>query len=235
MKCLVFNGWAAGPETWELCTFPHDYVFDYLEQLDGVPEKVMEDSDEVLLVGFSMGGSTALRMLLKYPEKVKGLVLISATPRMMEEREGVGGREQGVGGREQGVGGSEVVWKGMSLRRRAALKLGTQMAFRNDHSPLYVEANLDRGLDYLQNTDLRADLLAVSSLLPNPYSLIPVHIFQSERDGIVRSNNAEFLKGVFPQAKVTLVPGNEHVLPITVPELIDKAVFDIMGRDEDEV
>ena len=60
MRCLVFNGWAAGPETWALCTFPHDWVFDYVEQLDGLPEQVMEESDEVVLVGFSMGGSTAL-------------------------------------------------------------------------------------------------------------------------------------------------------------------------------
>ena len=66
-----------------------------------------------------------------------------------------------------------------------------------------------------------------------PYR-IPVRIFQSERDGIVRPNNAEFLKKVFPQAKVTMVPGNEHVLPITIPELIDKAVFDIIGANEPE-
>ena len=102
MKCLVFNGWAAGPETWALCAFPHDWVFDYVEQLDGLPEKVMEESDEVVLVGFSMGGSTALRMFLKYPEKVKGLVLISTTPRMVEEKK--------VRGE-----GEEVVWKGISL------------------------------------------------------------------------------------------------------------------------
>jgi len=183
----------------------------------------MADTDEALLVGFSMGGSTALRMLLKYPEKVRGLVLISATPRMMEMRSEVKG--QGSEGESQR---SEVVWAGMSLRRRAALKLGTQQVFRNDPSPLYAEANLDRGLDYLQNTDLRADLLSFSSLFPVPYPQFPVQIFQSDRDGIVRPNNAEFLKGVFPQAKVTLVPGNEHVLPIAVPELIDGAVFDIM-------
>ena len=60
----------------------------------------------------------------------------------------------------------------------------------------------------------------------------PVVIFQSEKDGIVRPNNAEFLKGVFPQAKVTMVPGNEHVLPVTVPELIDEAVEEILNQGE---
>ena len=215
MKTLVFNGWAAGPETWALCSFPHDWIFDYVEQLDGLPEKVMDDSDEVILVGFSMGGSTALRMLLRTPEKAKGLVLISTTPCMMER--------------------PDESWRGMSERRLAALKLGTEMTFRDDPSPMYAAANMARGLDYLRNTDLRSDLLGYSkSLIPGPRSPIPVCIFQSERDGIVRPSNAAFLKEVFPQAKVTMVPGNEHVLPITIPELIDQAVFGIMRINEHE-
>ena len=209
MKCLVFNGWAAGPETWALCTFPHDWVFDYVEQLDGLPEKVMEESDEVVLVGFSMGGSSALRMWLKYPEKVKGLVLVSATPRMMEDAN----------------------WKGMSERRLAALRLGTKMMFRDDPSPMYDERNMERGLDYLKTTDLRLQLLSISESGESVKRRnFPVFIFQSERDGIVRPNNAEFLKRVFPQAKMTMVPGNEHVLPIAVPELIDQAVNEAYGQ-----
>ena len=213
MRILVFNGWAAGPETWALCAFPHDWVFDYVEQLDGLPEKVMEESDKVLLVGFSMGGSTALRMFLKYPEKVKGLVLVSTTPRMMEAEN----------------------WKGMSERRLAALRLGTQMMFRDDPSPMYDERNMERGLDYLKTTDLRLQLLSISESGESVKRRnFPVFIFQSEKDGIVRPSNAEFLKEVFPQAKVTMVPGNEHVLPIRVPELIDEAVFDIIEQNEPE-
>ena len=213
MRILVFNGWAAGPETWALCAFPHDWVFDYVEQLDGLPEKVMEESDKVLLVGFSMGGSTALRMWLKWPEKVKGLVLVSTTPRMMEAEN----------------------WKGMSERRLAALRLGTQMMFRDDPSPMYDERNMERGLDYLKTTDLRLQLLSISESGESVKRRnFPVFIFQSEKDGIVRPSNAEFLKEVFPQAKVTMVPGNEHVLPIRVPELIDEAVFDIIEQNEPE-
>ena len=222
MKSLVFNGWAAGYETWELCTFPHDWIFSYVEQLDGIPEQVMEETDAAILVGFSMGGSTALRMLLKYSEKVKGLVLVSATPRMMEERVGI--REEGLGIRE------EVVWKGMSERRLAALRLGTRLVFRDDPSPMYDERNMERGLDYLRETDLRAELedWRRGRETGGAGHELPVRIFQSEKDGIVRPHNAAYLKSIFPQAKVTMVPGAEHVLPITVPEMIDAAVFDII-------
>ena len=210
MKILVFNGWAAGLETWALCEFPHDWIFSYVEQLDGLPEQVMEETDEAVLVGFSMGGSTALRMLLRFPEKVRGLVLISTTPCMMERQ-------------DEG-------WKGMSERRLKALKLGTEMMFRDDPSPMYDRTSMDRGLDYLQNADLRAALVErFGGAGAEGRPPLPVAIFQSERDGIVRPSNADFLKGVFPQAEVTMVPGGEHVLPITIPGLIDASVRKVLG------
>lgn len=205
MKILVFNGWAAGHEAWDLCTFPHDWVFSYLEQLDGLPERVMADSDSVLLVGFSMGGVSALQLLMRYPEKVRGLVLVSTTPRMMEDK--------------------ATDWKGLSPRRLAALKLGTEMLFGGDPNPIYAEENLARGLAFLQAHDLRAALSEAAGRLPR----IPVAIFHSARDGIVRPHNPAFFKQVFPQATVTMVPGNEHVLPVTVPELIDAAVAEMIG------
>jgi len=211
MKVLVFNGWAAGPETWGLCTFPHDWVFSYLEQLDGVPERILDETDEAILVGFSMGGSGALRMLLRAPEKIRGLVLVSATPRMMEEK--------------------ETGWQGLSTRRSAALKFGTELVFRNDPSPIYREDNLQRGLDYLREIDIRADLKAWCAR-DGARAAFPVSIFQSERDGIVRPGNAAFLKEIFPQAALTMVPGGEHVLPVTVPEMIDAAVFGIIAANE---
>lgn len=209
MKVLVFNGWAAGPETWALCTFPHDWVFSYLEQLDGLPERVLADAEDVLLVGFSMGGNLALRLLLAAPEKVRGLVLVSTSPFLMEDR--------------------SAGWKGLSERRLAALRLGTKLVFENDPSPLYVDANLDRGLDYLRTSDLRESLRAFArSPRGSRFARTPVAIFQSERDGIVRAANVDFLEGIFPQATVTRVPGREHVLPVTIPEQIDRAVAAMM-------
>ena len=200
MPCLVFDGWAAAPDTWTRCTFPRTRVFNYLEQLDGCPERAIAALDDVILVGFSMGGSMALRLFLAHPEKVRGLVLVSTSPCMMEKEGG---------------------WKGMSSRRFDALRLGTLMMHGNEASPLFSESSLDRGLAYLKSTDLR-DALAACAAARNPS--LPVCIFQSERDGIVRPNNAVFLQRVFPQAVLEWIPGNEHVLPLVIPEKIDEAV-----------
>ncbi|MBQ4199295.1 MAG: alpha/beta fold hydrolase [Kiritimatiellae bacterium] len=208
MPTFVLNGWAASPHAWDLCRFSRDFLFSYVEQLDGVPEKAVEKAGRCVLVGWSMGGSSALRLFCRFPGKVAGLVLVAATPRMMAEKESG--------------------WVGMSPRRLEALRYGVAMTRGEGFfgvpegrpNPYLADApeNLARGLKYLFDTDLRPELGSATS------GTIPIYVFQSERDGIVRAENAAYLKSVFPQANVRVVPGSEHALPIFIPELIDEAV-----------
>ena len=209
MKTFVLNGWSASEQAWDLCTFPRDRVFSYVEQLEGLPEKAVAAEDEVVLVGWSMGGSSALRLAVAYPEKIKGLVLVAATARMM--------KDDG--------------WAGMSERRLAALEVGLKMTHGegffgiSDGKPnpymLDEERNLARGLDYLRETDLRASL---EGLKESGRLKCQVAIFQSERDGIVSRENALYLHGLFKGSSMELIPGTEHALPVSIPEKIDEAV-----------
>ena len=232
---FVFNGWAASPHAWDLCRFMRSCgrlgdatesvtatgaalprVFSYVEQLDGEPEKAMEGVDRCILVGWSMGGSSALRLAARWPEKIAGLVLIAATPRMMEEK--------------------ETGWKGMSPRRLEALRYGLVMTRgegffgvpegRPNPYMTDTEENLSRGLDYLRATDLRSQLQSRRQA----FQAFPVEIFQSERDGIVRVPNADFLMDVFPHAHLHIVPGTEHALPVAIPQQIDAAVLSLQGK-----
>ena len=149
-----------------------------------------------------------MRLFCRFPRKVAGLVLVAATPRMMVEKESG--------------------WVGMSPRRLEALRYGVAMTRGEGFfgvpegrpNPYLADApeNLARGLKYLFDTDLRPELGSATS------GTIPIYVFQSERDGIVRAENAAYLKSVFPQANVRVVPGSEHALPIFIPELIDEAV-----------
>lgn len=206
MKTFVLNGWAAESEIWGRCTFVCDRLFSYLEQLDGACERTVDEADEVVLVGFSMGGNRALKLLLEFPEKVKGLVLVSTTARMMEER-------------SEG-------WVGMSPRRRMALKYGTQLMNPDNPSPLFAERNLDAGLDYLQQSDLRAALLSRSRC--GAFERLPVAIFQGDRDGIVRPHNAAWLRALFPRATLRMVPTSDHTLPLLIPDEISAAVSNMV-------
>lgn len=209
MKTFVLNGWASSQEAWDLCLFERDRIFTYTELLDGVAEDALEKEKEFVLVGWSMGGSFALRYAMKFPKKLKGLVLVAATPRMMRDNN----------------------WEGMTPRRLAALEAGLKMTKgegffgtvegRPNPYKMDSDENLARGLEYLKNTDLRLDLI---DLLASGQVRCPVYIFQSENDGIVRASNARFLSTVFPHAELDMIPGGEHALPVTIPEKIDVAV-----------
>ncbi len=209
MKTFVLNGWASSREAWDLCLFERERIFTYTELLDGVAEDVLEKEKEFVLVGWSMGGSFALKYAMKFPKKLKGLVLVAATPRMMRDNN----------------------WAGMTPRRLAALEAGLRMTKgqgffgtpegRPNPYKMDSDENLARGLEYLKDTDLRLDLI---DLLASGKIKCPVYIFQSEADGIVRAENAKFLSAVFPHAELEMIPGGEHALPVTIPDKIDVAV-----------
>ncbi len=216
MKTFVLNGWSASAAAWELCTFEKAAIFSYTDQLAGLPEAALAQEDAAVLVGWSMGGSAALRLLLKFPEKIKALVLIAATPCMM--------RKEG--------------WDGLSLRRLEALRVGIKMThgagffgtpegLPNPYA-LDEDANLERGLNYLAETDLRAEL--TRDLAAKPFEG-PVTLFQSKNDGVVRPGNAVFLKSLFPQAELIWREGTEHALPIYMPREIDEAVKKSLSKE----
>ena len=87
--------------------------------------------------------------------------------------------------------------------------------------------NLERGLKYLREIDVREPLVSTFG----GGCAFPVHIFQSEHDGIVRSANAGYLQQVFPKSTVILIPGSEHALPIAIPEAIDSALEKILSSE----
>ena len=204
MKVFVLNGWASNSHAWDSCGFPRERIFSYVELLDGVAEEVLRNENEFVLVGWSMGGSYALRYAMRFPEKLKGLVLLAATPRMMRDEN----------------------WAGMTPRRVAALELGTKMG----KGGIFVrdsDENLSRGLDYLKETDLRRELVDFSAL---GGLKCPVYVFQSVLDGIVRADNAKFLGTVFPNAHVEMIEGGDHALSVAIPEKIDAAVGAILSH-----
>jgi len=119
----------------------------------------------------------------------------------------------------------------MSQRRLEALKYGL-LATRGEGlfglpegwpNPYETDdlPNLERGIRYLLETDVREELERTFGRAPAEF---PVAIFQSVRDGVVRPENADYLSRLFPHASVARVEGTEHALPLAVPGLIDEAV-----------
>lgn len=206
---FVLNGWAACESAWDLCKFPRDRIFSYIEELDGAAESAVESSAGAVLVGWSMGATMALSIAARHPGRIRGLVLLAATPRMMKD-EG---------------------WAGMSQRRLDALLAGLRLTRAQGFygpqegrpNPYMMDSdeNLQRGIGFLRTVDIRKD---VEALAESGALECPVYIFQSERDGIVSRENALYLHGIFKGSSMVLIPGTEHALPVSIPEKIDEAV-----------
>ena len=205
-QIIVLNGWAARPEAWDACAFLRDRIFSYIETLDGRAEETVANATcGVILVGWSMGGSAALELAAKFPDRVCGLVLLAATARMM----------------------ADANWKGMSPLRCKALKRALLEGEPPEPNPYFIDndANLERGLDYLRTVDVRTALLSRAA---EGAFKFPVHIFQGGQDAVTRPSNVEFLQQIFPKAKVTRIEKCTHALPVEIPNAIDEAVMDIL-------
>ena len=200
MQTIVMNGWAASPHAWDLCRFRRDRIVSYLE-----PDPVLDGP--VVLVGWSLGGNRAIRLAAEHPTQVKALVLVSPVVRMMKD-EG---------------------WPGMGEGRLKAFITAFEMfggAGLGGHEyPVDPYGNFSHdalmvGIDYLHDSDVRPCLARLS---PN----LPITVFHSEGDIIARPNNAQVIRDVCPWARVEMVPGAEHTLPLTIPERIDRALTKI--------
>lgn len=186
-----------------MCRFNRDAIVQYLDPL---PSDELEG--EVVVVGWSMGAARAIMWAKANASRVRGLVLVAPMVRMMEE--------------------PATGWKGMSERRLAAFMRGMQLthgegffgppAGKPNPYQADTDENLEKGLKFLHDTDVREDVRALKGLFPK-------WVFHSERDGIVHPANASYLKEVWPEANLKWVGGTEHALSIIVPEEIDEAVL----------
>ena len=122
----------------------------------------LAEGDGAILVGWSMGASSALRIAAGLPERIKGLALIAPTARMM--------KDDG--------------WAGMTERRLKALEVGLKMTHAEGFfgvqegkpNPYTMDSdeNLARGLDYLRTTDLRAALAGMHIINDRIYGAFAV-------------------------------------------------------------
>ncbi len=208
-QIFVLNGWAAAQAAWQGCHFRRDAIFSYRDHLDGTTRAAFDSSPaKLVLAGWSMGAMYALELAIRHPEKVASLLLLAPAARMMKDEN----------------------WPGMTPRRLEALALGLKITLSSGGSAAAAyepdtEENLNRGLDYLRATDLRAALLQSRAALAH----IPAFIFQSAGDAVVKAHNAGFIASIFPSATLEIVPGAEHALPTAIPERIDEAMEKLLS------
>jgi 2-succinyl-6-hydroxy-2,4-cyclohexadiene-1-carboxylate synthase len=191
--------------------FPRE-LNEYQIEREAERFKVMIGDRQVHLLGYSMGGRLALTIAVHYPEKVKSLILESATAGLKTEAE----RQERIQAdnaladkiEANGIEwfaeywGNLPLWANQSPEQKAALY---QQRLKN--SPLGL-ANSLRGMGTGQMPPLWDAL---------PQLKMPVKLIVGELDKKFLAINQE-MAALIPNAELSIVPNAGHAVHIEAPE-----------------
>lgn len=179
-KALFLHGWAQSRQIWcnQFAAFD-DALFLNLPGHGGAQDQDADHwvetlidqfpAEPVLLVGWSLGGMLAMQMAAHYPDRVAGVVLVSATPRFRtSDSWQYGSSDELFDGFKQAVESGSA----KALNRFFALMLHGDDLTRSDYNQLakmavdrnkrVTESGMKEGLKLLQDLDLRTVIARIS-------------------------------------------------------------------------
>ncbi len=189
------------------------YADDLADLLDHVGE-----SRPVVLVGMSMGGYTAFEFFRRHRDRLRALVLVDTNPKpdapqKAEERRAMAQRVLKEG--------SGVVAEAMMpnlFGPHAAPELRDEWrGIISGSAPEGVAAALRAMAD-------RADSVPTLSKID-----VPTQVLVGEHDAITPPDTARAMHGAIRGARLDIIPGSGHMLPVEQPRAFEIAVSDFLG------
>lgn len=185
------------PSTFEIDSYVN-MVYQFMEALGMV---------EATILGHSMGGTVALKMALKYPERVKKVAVVGSP---------IVGSSLNTLLRLAGFGNiAKILWAYPVIRQTILniLLNGDSDIIRDMISDDIKQATMEsffRSIDDLKNTDLRKELVNLN---------IPTLGIYGENDNIVSPKNAGWLQETTKSAQIMLVEKSRHFPMTDHPQL----------------
>ena len=165
-------------------------------------------------LGWSLGGLVALVMALKYPARVRRLILVASTPRFVCAPDWPCALDAAVLTRftcQFATDGATALQRFLTLqtqgdvnRRIVRARLGAVLA---GHAP--QPAALKAGLDLLVGCDLRSAAKHMACL---------VEVILGEHDHLVPSTCGRSIQALFPSARLTIMEDTGHAPFLSQPE-----------------
>jgi len=171
--------------------------------------------ERAVWIGWSLGGLIALEAALRAPERIRALVLVTATPRFVRAPDWPAAMDAAV--LAQFHDGLVADPRG-TLERFLALQVRGSEAARDTlrtlrrelaHRPPPLPAALALGLDLLRDTDLRGRIGALAG---------PTLWLFGRRDTLVPAATSEGIARLLPQARCRVITGAAHAPFLSHPE-----------------
>lgn len=236
---VLLHGWGAHKRVWDELAVrlgaDLNVMVPDLPGYDTTPCTIERTVDQLaaaaplqcVVTGWSLGGQLALTWARRYPQQVKRLILISATPRFV----GAPDWQHGMAP-EVFAGFSASLTRDAVTTLRRFLLLQTQgdvqarKVARQLEAALALQAlpgssALIETLRWLQTTDLRAALPEIAQ---------PALVIHGDRDRIAAPAAGEYLAAHLPQAHLVLLAGAAHVPFISEPDVMCKLMIDFCNE-----
>ncbi len=191
--------------------------------------------DKAVLVGHSYGGALALGYTALFPERVRGLVLVSAA---------AGGARSDTFGRAQARLVQGLSWPVVQplahvtfsqAMRTASAKMGAAEAFDPDPvQPAYEQQLLQRSMRQEDLDALAGERLASNGVIADvdrelPTISTPTIVIHGEDDRLIAAEHGRRTAAELPNARHVPVPGG-HMVPLVHPDVVARAARECARR-----
>jgi pimeloyl-[acyl-carrier protein] methyl ester esterase len=207
VQTLFIHGFATGPQIW--CG--QVQVFGQVSDLEQV--------DEAIVVGWSMGGWKAIELCLEHPQKVKGLVLVSSFAKYVKSDDYPCGTPLSLLHR-------------LKKRFKADYKVGMtyfyDLIFKDksqhhliEELPVPEKIDIEKWFERLEQDDLRPLL---------PQIKVPTLILHGDHDPIVPLGAAEYLRDRIKDSELMIFEGAGHAPFLEEPEQFNCLLEDFINE-----
>jgi pimeloyl-[acyl-carrier protein] methyl ester esterase len=203
-----------GRSPWQDQDMALDHLADSTAQL--VPKPA-------IWLGWSLGGLVAMKLAVKHPELVKGLVLVAATPKFVQGQDWKAGMETNTyAAFSQGLADDYRA----TLSRFLSLQTGSGSAsrelIRQLKELLFVHGDPDTealaaGLSLLRDTDLRPELKQITA---------PTLLIHGGQDRLTPVAASEYLQQSLDHAALTVIEDAGHAPFMSHTDMVETTIRD---------
>ena len=231
LPLMLLHGWGAHAGVWSEVigrmdlghtVIAPDYPAD--RGVDGSVNEVLDRlaglvPEACVVAGWSLGGQLALQLALRYPRRIRKLILVSTTPRFVTTEDWTCGMDKAV---FSAFADSLPANPGQALRRFLLLQTQgdaqARAVVRKLEILLSARPDLDepallQTLDWLRDTDLRAVLPEVAQ---------PALVMHGDCDRITPLSAGEYLAAQLADASLECMAGAAHVPFVSDPDAFSR-------------